>query len=424
MGSVLALWASSGEAAKAYESGAYEEAYHAYDRLFRTDMADVSLSFYLGRSAYETGRFDEAVSAYERVLISQPNNLRARLELGRSYFALKMYAPARGQFERVLQNPLPPTVRANIERYLAHIDQQMRKHFLSGSMMAGLQYDSNVRNQSGSVFDIGAIEDAVMSEEEASASWLLGGGVSHLYNPQNGGPLRWQSGAQLHLQDYTDVDDAGVNFLSLKSGPQWRLNSWSVSVPLQVDYLHYAGESYLLTPGLSLRAEKMIAAGQMAGVSYRYQQRLNQIDANKNRDAAVHHLMGHYQQMLKGGAGAFNLSSGFIRTRKKSGEAKDVSTDTLSLQGGYLTRISPALNANFSLTVRQVNYPDKPPKVSDDLNPHDRADLSLSAAASLAYTLREKLFLQGSLSVTQNDSNDDYYDYDKQVIGLNLLHTF
>ncbi len=414
-------------AEQAYADRDYEAAYHAYERLFRENMADVTVSFYLGRSAYETQRYDEAVAAFERVLIAQPTNLRARLELGRSYFALQMYPQARAQFERALQSPLPPRVRANIERYLAHIDQQTRRHFVSGSVMAGVQYDTNVRNSSDGTFEgvyEGIFPYKQTTQEESSASYLLGAGLNHRYTSASGGALRWQSGAQLHLQSYTDVDDVDVRFLSLRSGPQWRLNGWSLSTPLQLDYLHYGGESYMLTPGLSVRAEKMIAAGQMAGITYRYQKRQNEISENSDRDATQHHLSAHYQQTVAEGSGAINLSGGISRTRKEGGNLRDVSTDTLFVRGGYFMRLSPTLNGNIALSLRQSRYPDKPPKVSDDLRFHERTDTTMGVGATLTWALEEQLYLQGALNMTHNDSNDDYYDYDKQVIGINLLYTF
>ena len=412
-----------------FSSGQYEAAHERLQKLFVKNMADAEISFYLGRAAFELGQYDRAIAAFERVLILEPNNLRARLELGRSYYAAGMLSEAEAQFKRVLQNPLPAQVRDNVLRYLAQIEQGRRKHFYSGSIGAGLGHDSNVKNGNSAptsvlVDGFGTVDLGNINPEEASSLWQLFGGFSHRYDPKND-RFQWQSNAQLFMQGYPDADDADVRLFSVSTGPLFNRGAWAFSLPLGVEHLNYAGENYLLSPSIGVRADHAMAAGRMMSYEYRLQKKQNQISANEDRDATAHTLSVNHQRLAQEGKGVLSVGGSLALNRKDSGDQRDVSSDALQLRAGYFTRLSSRLTLNLGGAIKQTTYPDKPPKVSDAALPfHERKDTALSLNAALGWQLKEQLFVQGNLGWIDNDSNDAFYDYDKQVLNLNLLRTF
>lgn len=411
------------EAIKLFESGNYAAAQTRFQTLFMKNMSDAEINFYLGRTAFELGQYDRAVAAFERVLIAQPSNLCARLELGRTYFALQMPDEAEAEFKRVLQNPLPAQVRDNVLRYLALIEEGRKKHFYSGSIGLGAQYDSNVKN--GSDYEMNIFGDTVnINPKEDGSAWMLSGGLSHRYNPRND-RFQWQSAAQLFVQGYTDVEDSDVRFLSVTTGPLFERGVWSWSVLFGLEHLTFGGESYLLSPSIGVRSDHALAAGRLMSYEYKLQQKRNLIDANEKRDATAHTLSVNHQRLIQEGAAVLSAGGSLVINRKEGGDYRDVSSDALTLRAGYFTKLSAKASLNLNGSVKQTAYPDKPIKISDDnFANHERKDTTLSLGATLGWQLKDRLFAQGGLSWLDNQSSDSYYDYGKQVVTLNLMHTF
>lgn len=132
-----------------YKQKKYQEAYDNFNELFESNLDDVNINFYLGRSAFELKKYHDAIIAYDRVLFSKPDNLRTKLEIGRAYFMTKQFKEAKKFFEDIYNNPnTPPKIKNSLTTFFNIIDQNTQKHFLNGVILIGLNYDSNVNNRS------------------------------------------------------------------------------------------------------------------------------------------------------------------------------------------------------------------------------------------------------------------------------------
>ena len=58
-----------------YKSGDFKASYEILSKLYMDNLSDADLNFHLGRSAYETGHYEMALAAFERVEMLDEGNL-------------------------------------------------------------------------------------------------------------------------------------------------------------------------------------------------------------------------------------------------------------------------------------------------------------------------------------------------------------
>jgi len=135
------------KALKLYKQKKYQEAYTNFNALFETNLDDVNINFYLGRSAFALKKYDDAIVAFDRVLFSNPDSTRTKLEIARAYFMSKQYGEAKKYFIEVKNDPkAPQKIKEVVSKFLASIDKNTKKNFLNGVVLFGLNYDANVKN--------------------------------------------------------------------------------------------------------------------------------------------------------------------------------------------------------------------------------------------------------------------------------------
>jgi len=102
--------------------------------------------YLLGVAALDSGRYDDAIIAFERVLALNPAHAGAQMDLGRAYFALGSYDLAEAAFRKLREQNPPAAALLAINQYLEAI-QTRRKESRpgwSGFAEAALGYDTNL----------------------------------------------------------------------------------------------------------------------------------------------------------------------------------------------------------------------------------------------------------------------------------------
>lgn len=145
-----ALGAPADEVRRLVEAGRSAEAY-ALGKEHAEEFGKPEFDFYFGIAAIDSGHAGDGVLALERYVVQFPENDRARLELARGYFVLGELARAREEFEAVAARTPPPTVMANIERFLDAIRAQESRYQPTASayLEIGAGLDSNVNSGVG-----------------------------------------------------------------------------------------------------------------------------------------------------------------------------------------------------------------------------------------------------------------------------------
>jgi tetratricopeptide (TPR) repeat protein len=111
--------------------------------------------YLLGVAALDSGRFEDAIIAFERVLALIPAHAGAQMDLGRAYFALGSYDLAEAAFRRLKDSNPPGQALQAINQYLEAIQNRKRETTpgWTGFAELAIGYDSNLTGVPG---DFGA----------------------------------------------------------------------------------------------------------------------------------------------------------------------------------------------------------------------------------------------------------------------------
>ncbi|WP_321777526.1 CDC27 family protein [Sulfurimonas sp.] len=133
------------KAVKSYKAKDFKSSYAIFSKIYLSKLSDANANYYFGRSAFETGNYEAALAAFERVEMLEPSNLSNKLQMARTYFMLKMYEDSELAFKEVLDNPnIPQNIRTNIELYLSKVTKVQQKSFTYATINLDWLYDSNV----------------------------------------------------------------------------------------------------------------------------------------------------------------------------------------------------------------------------------------------------------------------------------------
>lgn len=202
-------------------------------------------------------RLDEAVASFRAILVDRPDLARVRLELAQAFFLKGEDALARGHFERVLAGNPPPTVAANIRRFL---DEMRARRRWSGHFGIALASDSNPGAASADdairIFGLPfrrAPEDGP-KPGPGVAAW---GGAE--YRHPLGDRLRLRLGGDLSRVEY-EQSAFDRTSLSVHAGPHWLAGPDAGLALLASARRHLAaGGSHSREAGLRLEGDRRLS---------------------------------------------------------------------------------------------------------------------------------------------------------------------
>lgn len=129
-------------------SGETQAAWQQAQQMRASHESDTEFDFLYGLLALDNNQYNEAQFALERVTLAEPTNARARLALAKTYFKLGDQHSARRQFEAVKQSNPPAHIMRDVNHYMAEMDGG-HGGSLTGYVEAGLGHDNNVNSATG-----------------------------------------------------------------------------------------------------------------------------------------------------------------------------------------------------------------------------------------------------------------------------------
>lgn len=395
-----------GEAMAVYNAKQYEKAYGAFKDLFFEDMSDPKVNFYLGRSAYESGKYNDAVAAYERVLISNPDHMKARVELARTYFVMRLYEQSEIEFTTILLQPIPEGVRKTISDYMKKIEDAKEKHMLNGMFTLIAQDDSNINNGNTITNKPGRTPVS----DRSLAAYLA---MIHTYKLSERDTY-WVTRANIYSQKYAVHEDSNVEYPFVETGWQIKKKDYAFSVLGGFEALNYGGESTFTGKSIAGLYERQLTKSEVISGKVKLADTIYTKDEGRNSNS--YELDVKWQQIQPNG----NIYSLFgnhkmEREKKDLRPTNDVSADYTRLGGGYYTKISPqnALNFNYYLKLRQHLEADE-----SGLDDGTRRDTSHTVGASLITSVDKRSYLSFFVNYTDNSSTHDNYTYNKTIAGV------
>lgn len=391
--------------------------------------------------AIEEDRLRTARNRLTALLAANPSLSRARLELARVHYLDSDYAQARTEARRVLDDPdAPPSVRVTILAFLAQIDADEKRfaarHQWAPSLYAGLMYDSNVNVgpsrdiiNTGSVVCTPALPCTADSPEKDFAA-VISPGIVHTYNPnrrfdwgEQQGSFLWESQANAYYRAYFDESDFNLGVLTLRTGPAWVVpGRWRAGVGLQLDQIFLGDESLALFSSLNPNISFQVGDNTEIALDGLVTQRHYWEDSEEDRDGwyrSASVLATRYfserRFALQAGAGYSDFDA----------DADRFGHSGPDLTGGLLWQAwsSGLVFARISYRRYEFDGPESFP-FEDQVRDDDELRYYLGFQHDFrAGTLRNWSLL-GSWTHTDNDSNVQIYEYDRDMLNLGLSRRF
>ncbi|TVS15356.1 MAG: DUF560 domain-containing protein [Gammaproteobacteria bacterium] len=398
--------------------GQYQRAYELGQAAEERYEGRAEFDFHYGLAALETGNYPEAIFALERVVFARPDQLRVRLELARAHFLAGNYAAAEREFNRVLSADPPPSVRANVNRFMDRIQlaQASQRRQVRGWLDVRVGHDTNINSAtSDSTIStpIGDFELVPTGQEisDEYARFEVGG--------QWREPLTKQSSLDArisyeHKENFSGSEfDLGIG--RLDGGYTRNLEHGRVRVGARLQQVMLSNSRFQNSYGLVASYDRALAPGWIgsltgAATALRYK-------GDSLRD--TNQFLASAAVLRSRGAVTQSLSLyGAIEPSEEGGRGKHNGRDFVGAFYGAqfdAGRWGPYLRAG----VQRAEYRDTHPVFA-----RKRKDTTLTATVGTSLQVADAFHFHVETGYTDVDSNLPVFDYDRWLIEFGMRFGF
>ncbi|MDT8282773.1 MAG: hypothetical protein RQ982_08175 [Gammaproteobacteria bacterium] len=398
---------------------------------------DAQAIFDLAMNERDTGKVYDSIQKFEYILSRRPSLNRARLELAVSYHRASQYDKALHEFHTVLDNPdTPEEVRLSILAYMGQVmsDENKPQYEQSFSYYTkvGALYNSNL-NFAPLSGNQGITTDAGKKVESPGMDTFLS--ASHRY--QNNKPFdidgaatlfEWQSQISWTGNNYTDSSDFNFNVLSASTGPAFiSTGRWRGAVNLQLDQTYY-GNSTLGT-FLSLNPLLTFDLGNYRTASLEMSLTNNNFTRSEDQDRDGNSILvgAAYSTLLDDANNGIEV--GFRLTDQYADDDQFGYRAAAIYFGGFLTF---ATNNNVYLNINLKQYDYKaadtlacsPAPCSTDKRNETEGTYEVGYNMDIKQGFLQNWTLNTHVTYIRNNSNVDFYSYDRTIFAINLARYF
>jgi len=406
---------------KAFKDKDYQLAYDQFLKAFEIIPDHFSINFYLGRAAYEIGNYEMAVMVFERALIINPGDNRVKLEMSRAFHRLGVNDMARKNLNEVLLSDPPETVKQNIEKFLAYINRSEQRHFFSGTVSLGLDWNDNVwtspSNNTISTI-LGRVSLTGPSAKEIDDFiYSAIAELNHTYSfPYS--RFSWQTRGTGYKALYQKEHDLDTLYLSMETGPDYVLKKGVAGIHVTADYMDLDYAQYSDSVGGRAFYRHMFAPSLVVTPGLAYQSR--SFSTNSSRDS------DNFR---------FDLSTAFLVRglwcNTILGFEQDRAEDNEYSYDRYLFELSVNREFNKGVTLYgSYSYAYSSYGGTSDLFDQPRRDHIHTVGCGIKKRLWQSSDQRQSFSVSlgyrhvRADANLDLYEYSKNIINSALEYRF
>lgn len=415
------------QALELYKQKKYQASYQAFLQLVSTDYGNVNYNYYLGRSAFFIKDYHEAIGAYERILISYPHNQRAKLELGRMYYELGDFVQSKRYLMEVLDSNAPETVKNNIRVYLARMSAIDNKphNSVRATLLGSVFYDSNLNYSPQS--DNFQLPSGTLNFPSDIGAWgseqMLT--VNHRYdNPKKYG-FAFKNDMTLYNRWLPNQTDYNILFGSYTPALSWHKKGWTTDAALYVDDMTYGKNPYLMSYGIAPTVSYMPDLTQFVSTQFKLLKKDYQSNVYRDRDSQYMQFAMLYQKRM--GALWTWYGQGMVESEQKQRSSNTVNVDYQSLTArlgmNYLFPKGYSAGVLGEYQQKQYLQDDFWLKSLSGANKR-QTDTKLTVTATVTKDIQKTLSAQLKLSLVQNNSTIKIYEYQKNVVTLNLIKRF
>lgn len=401
-----------------YKDKDFKGSYELFSKIYLEKLSDVKFNFYFGRSAYETGHYENAIAAFERVQLLDADNLRNRLEMGRTYFMLKMYEDSENAFRDVLDSQsIPPNVRTNLELALSRVSKVQQKSFTYATMMLDVLYDSNINY--GSLGDYYYGGGKLAKIDEISDTALQGyAKLVNIYDIGDKNGFSVKNTISAYIKDYTAYDDYDLMFFAYTPSLLYQETHFTAELLFGLDTLTLGKERYISSTYLKLKFEFNHSSTTRSLFYAKYQIKKFEQEKQHDLDASRYELAYGLQNVLSPRSFIQGNIIG-IAERKKRGDDIYVDFDAIKVNVKYTNQYTIDYSLDLFAQLRGRGYKDYSLGF-DSL----REEIGGFISADFTVKLMNQLNLKLSTSIEYVDSNQERFSYQKYTASAGLIKTF
>ena len=401
---------------QAFKQGNYQSAKPNLEKLLALYPENEAVIFYLGRIEYEQKNYELAYIYFDRILITNPKNTRARLELARSLYELGTYDEALSELNKALISPMPETVRANVEKYIALVKETQKGYKISGAFVFGLGWDNNINNNThipntpyGNVLldnDTNEVSDFYHREILA---------LNHLYSFDK--QRAWNTMLVFYNQMYNKNSDKNIFLANVSTGPVFQLPLGVLSFAISGDRLWYGSDNFMFNYALSSSFKYPIDKTSLFEVGLKYQNKnyIKSVDKAKNSDVKT--VNAKYTKQFSPKK-TLNIFLSHAIEREDGGARIDVSNDSTSTGFKYTQEVYAKINAYGAFTYIFTDYKEK------NIVLGEREDKSSVYAIGLDYQHQKDLAFGLAFTHVNTKSTVPVYAYKKETALLTVTKSF
>ena len=404
-----------------FRSENFDKAYQHFLKAFEASPADPEVNFYLGRAAFETGNYEMAVMAFERVLIAKPSAVRVKLEMARAFQKLGVNDMARKYCREVLLTDPPESVQTNIEQFLAYIDRTEKRHFFTGAVSAGIEYndnvfsspsDRNVETVFGDVYLTG-----VTADEQEDWIYTATADLGHTYQfPYS--ETAWKTGGAIYRAVYDTKESLDTIYLEGSTGPRVSFGKFTAGAEFVADSLELDGSTYQKSHGIRLYGECLVSRYMIVNSEViRTRKKFHQ---TPERDA-------DHTELSLGTAFVFkdNWVDAALTYEHRNADSDVHTFDRYKGEITVRRELFPGLTGFCGYQYRHCDYDEKA-LLFDDAREDDihYARAGIEKTLWQAADKRSAAVLTLSYRRTMAHSNNDLYEYSKNTVRSSLEYRF
>ena len=401
-----------------YKQKNFKDSYPLFKEIYLSKLSDVNFNFYFGRSAYETGHYEMALAAFERVAMQDETNLRNKLEIARTYFMLKMYEDSENAFREVLANPnIPDTLRTSIELSLSRVSKVQQKSFTYAQVMLNFLYDSNVNYGSlGDIYYGGQQLDRVEPNSDLAAE--LYANIVNIYDIGSKNGFALKNALSLYAKEYLDQDDYSMQYLSYTPALVYKETKYTAELAFLLDTMGLGSKHYLNAFGLMPKIQYNHTPTFISLAYLKYQSKQFQQKEQESLDANWYEFSYGVQNILSPRS-YLQGNLYFILQDKKAGTNIYVDFQEYKADISYANHITSLLTLNLYGQVRVRDF-------SEYSSGFDSIRRDVGGLTNAGVSMKITPTFQAQLKVSYEyiDSNQDRFSYDKYTMTAGLIKTF
>jgi tetratricopeptide (TPR) repeat protein len=396
----------------------HNENYGAALKLF-TEIAEsiesMDMMFWSGISASKLGRYDLAKLKFEAMLALDPDLARVKLEYADVLAKMGRRNIARSELESVLATSPPASVRRNIERRLALLRRKGGDVSRSSyGISAGYQYDGNITSgpdDDSILVATGTLTLPASQKEEDGSNLLLKAHADFLRDV--GAKEGWLAAANFYTYNSFSDEDSKVNYnlIDVQVGPMYVSGNFLFRMPVGYKSTWYGNDHLSDTTSLNPGIKYVVSDSLSWDIGITL--------ASEDFDQARYTNTNNDLFRLTF-APSFAAGERARLTVAIDYEQRDATSSVFSYDGyggsvTLLNQVNDRTSAFASYRVAQKKYDAPPPLFAEN-----RDDLRQTLTLALSHEYQNRIVTSLSWTYMLNRSNADLYDFDRNLLSLDV----